>query len=219
MAIIGYILLGLLGLLFVLLLIPVKLVVNYVTGQPASAYVRWLFIKYDFLKEDTQLVKEKPKAERKAGREGDEKQKTAKKSPMEFSELVGTILDIISVSYRPAGRFIKKFRIYRLHIHMVVAEGDAAETALAYGKVSAAIYTAYALACNFLNLGKPDISIMPDFTKEEGRVDFELRGRLLPIYALDTGIRIAYAFLVKTIKRRQRREEPHPRKTELPQAK
>ena len=95
---------------------------------------------------------------------------------------------------------------------MVVAGEDAADTAMAYGRVNAVVYTAYALALGFLRIEKPDIQIRPDFTAEEGKVDFASRARLTPLVALGAAIRIGCAFLVKTMRRKHAQEPPAPEK-------
>lgn len=197
----GYSLLGILGLLVLLLCIPVSLGLHYYTGEPPQAYLRWLFLRFDLknlqkTKAKKRIVKEVPTAK--------PMEEPARRSPMEFTELMAAVLDLLSAAKDGAGFLIRRFRLFGVRLHMTVAEGDAAETAIAYGKVNAAVYGGYAFAKGFLNMADPDIQIRPDFTQDKGIVDFELHGRLLPIHAIAAAGRIGMVFLVKTIRRKKR---------------
>lgn len=193
MAVVGYIILVLLALVILLLCIPVAVVLIYRTDEQPQAYLRWLFLKFDLQPREPQ----EPGPAKKAGH------KPAKRKPMEFTELAGAALDLLSSAKGGTKLLIRRFRIYKLRLRMMVAEDDAAETAISYGKVNAAVYGAYAFAQNFLNMDRPDIEIRPDFIAGEGSVDFELRGRLLPIVAVAAAVRIGLGFLVKTIRRKK----------------
>ncbi|MEM1484976.1 DUF2953 domain-containing protein [Oscillospiraceae bacterium PP1C4] len=198
MAIAGYALLGLLALVVLLLCIPVAIMLRYRTDEPPQAYLRWLILRFDLYRPNKpEKAKPVPKQETKP------EPKPAKREPMEFSELLGAAVDLLSAAKGGTRLLIRQFRIYMIRLHLVVAQGDAAQTAITYGKVNAGVYGTYALAKNFLNMGEPDIEIRPDFIAEEGSVDFELRGRLLPIVAVAAAIRIGCSFLVKTIRRKK----------------
>ncbi len=203
MAIVGYVLLGILVTVFLLLCIPVRLILRYQTDKHPIGQLRWLFFRFNLIK----AVQEKTKqTEQPAPKEKKPPPKKEKK-PLEFSKLIGTVTDLLASLKGGAAMIIRGFRIYRLRLTMVVAEEDAAQTAVNYGKCNAAIYSAYALATHFLNLCDPEIDIRPDFVSEKSFVDFEMRGRLLPITVLIAAIRIFASFLVKTIQRKKLQEE------------
>ncbi len=203
MAIVGYVLLGILAAVLLLLCVPVRLILRYRTGKAPVGVLRWLFFQVDLLKA----------AERKTADTETRAKKEAKprppkeKKPLEFSRMLGVAADLLSSLKGGAGMLVRRFRIYRVRLSMVVAGEDAAETAVDYGKCNAAVYSAYALAKNFLNLKNPEIEIRPDFVSEKGSVDFEMRGRLMPIVALAAAARIFAAFLVKTIHRKKLQQE------------
>ena len=204
MAVVGYTLLGILAAVLLLLCIPVRLEIRYKTGRVPAAVLRWIFLRFDLAKP------EEPAARKPAKQKKSQKEKTeaapAKRPPMEFAELLGMILDLLSSLKGNTGMLVRSFKLYKIRLSMVVAEGDAADTAITYGRVNAAVYGAYALAQSFLRLGRPEIEIRPDFTAEEGSVDFEVGGRLTPIAALGTAIRVGVAFLVKTIRRKKAKQ-------------
>lgn len=198
---------GVLAAVLLLLCIPVSFTAAYRTGEPPEAYLRWLFFTIDLTKEP----KERGAKRKKPPKPREEKPKAAKK-PLEFSELLGVVVDLLSSLRGGAGMLVRNFVFYRIHLYMVVAGEDAADTAMAYGRVNAVVYTAYALALGFLRIEKPDIQIRPDFTAEEGKVDFASRARLTPLVALGAAIRIGCAFLVKTMRRKHAQEPPAPEK-------
>lgn len=208
MAIVGYALLGAVAAIVLLLCIPAGVSVRYRTGDPPEAWLRWLWMKLDLTELSPPKEKEQPKAEK-----SKQTQKApAKKQPSQFTEQLGVAIDLLSSLGGGAGLVVRRFRIYLLRLHFVVAEDDAAQTAIAYGRVNAAVYTVYAAAGRLFNLAPPDIEIRPDFTTEEGSVDFELRGRLMPIVAVAAGIHIGCAFLIKVLKRKNAdkdSEQPH----------
>lgn len=207
-AVVGLSIAGVLAVVLLLLCVPVSFVGAYRTGGPAKARLRWLFFTFDL----TKGPQEPPKKKKKPAKKPEEKPKADKK-PLEFSELLGVIVDLLSSIKGGAGMLIRNFVFYKIRLHMVVAGEDAADTAMAYGRVNAAVYTAYAFALNFLRVEKPDIQIRPDFTSGEGRVDFEARARLTPLVALGAAIRIGCVFLVKTMRRKHAekpRQSPAP---------
>lgn len=203
MAIVGYVLLGILAIIFLLLCIPVRLILRYQTGIEPVGQLRWLFFRIDLLK----VVQEKTKEPQK--QEPKEKKPAPKKGkkPLAFSHMLGSILDLLASLKGGVGMIVRGFRLYRVRLLMVVAGEDAAQTAVEYGTCNAMIYSAYALAKNFLNLCNPEIDIRPNFVSEESSVDFEMRGWLLPITLLGAALRIFASFLVKTIQRKKLQQE------------
>lgn len=203
MAVVGYVLLGLLCALILALCIPVRFFAHYKTDDPIKAELRWLLFKFDLTEvADKKSGKpKKPPKPKKPKKKKPKKPENAKDNPKEFSDILGIVLDLLQSLGGGLGMIVRNFKIYRTRLHMTVAEEDAAMTAIAYGRVNAAVYSAYAVAGGFLNLKPPDIQIRPDFTTDRGSVDFEARGRLIPIVTVAAVIRIGCVFLVKTLKR------------------
>jgi hypothetical protein len=202
-AIVGYVLLGILAAVLLLLCVPVRLILLYCTGKAPVGVLRWLFFQVDLLKAAERKTADTETRAKKA----ENLQSKKEKKPLEFSRTLGIAADLLSSLKGGAGMIVRRFRIYRVRLSMIVAGGDAAETAVDYGKCNAAVYSAYALAKNFLNLKNPEIEIRPDFVSEKGSVDFEMRGRLMPIIVLAAAARIFAAFLVKTIHRKKLQQE------------
>ena len=117
--------------------------------------------------------------------------------------MAGLLSDLLSAAAEGTGFLVRHFPL-RVRLQMVVAEGDAAETGIRYGRTNAAVYGILASAHHFLRLKKQEISIQPDFTASQGSVEFSLHGRMLPLFALLGTGNIAGRFLAKTLKRNRR---------------
>lgn len=104
------------------------------------------------------LKKRKEETEEKAGEKARQEEKKA--SPMEY-------LSFIREAAQIAERFTSKLQVTRLTIHFGVKDEDAAQTAIAYGRISTAIYTALAVLQNKFTLPEPDIAIEACFSGEK----------------------------------------------------
>ena len=97
-----------------------------------------------------------------------------KKSIRELLDLLNMITDLVKVV---VSRFFRHLRIRVAKIHITVATGDAATTAIGYGAVTQAINVLFPLlesVRNFPKLRKADIAIRADFEKEEPETDIRL---------------------------------------------
>lgn len=182
----GWIILGIVALIIaVILWFPVRIGLAY--GEEGfSGWFNLLFWKIPVFpvekEEEEELTpgqkrrrakkaaqREKKKAGKKKSGEG-EKEKAPKKK-RSLGEWIELIAVIAQSGGRLARRFWKGFRINGLRLRMAVAGSNAAETAIAYGKINAAVYSAYALAERIVTLRRTDIRIVPDFLSEESRVE------------------------------------------------
>ena len=217
MAVVGFVLLAILALLLLLLCIPIVGSARFSSDAPGEAYVRWLFYRRQLL---GQKQKKRPRAKKKQKKQKEQKEQApaapAKKEKRDFAAIIGAAMDFIASLGGGAKLLLRHVRVYRVRLSIVVAEDDAAQTAITFGRMNALVYTAYTAARGLLNLQKPDISIAPDFTAQEGSYLFEARGRLLPIVAVAAAVRIGAAFLVKTVKRQAVREKVKTRREQAP---
>lgn len=195
--------LGILGGLLLALAIPVRAIVLWRTKSAPRVTLRWLFLKYEVFPQP----EKPPKTKRKKKPAKPRKKKPPKKkpptaeTPEDFSKQLGIVVDLLVAAKGALGFLIRRFRFYRIRLDMIVAREDAASTAIAYGRVNAAVYGAYAAAKNAFNLGTPEISIRPNFTAGKGDVKLEIGARLSPLAALGAALRGGGCFLLRTVKR------------------
>ncbi|MCI8492029.1 DUF2953 domain-containing protein [Anaerotruncus sp.] len=215
MAVVGFVLLAILALLLLLLCIPIVGSARFDSDAPGEAYVQWLFYRRWL------LGRKKPPRPKKKQEQPPKQAPVAPagKEKKDLSAAIGTAMDFIASLGSGAKMLLRRVCIYHVHLRVVVAEDDAAQTAIAFGRMNALVYTAYTAARGLFHLKKPDILITPDFMAQEGSWQFEARGRLLPIAAVAAAVRIGAAFLVKTVKRQAVREKVKARREQVFQPK
>ena len=214
MAVVGFVLLAILALLLLLLCIPIVGSARFSSDAPGEAYVRWLFYRRQLLGK-----KQKKRSRAKKKQKKQMPAAPAKKEKRDFAAIIGAAMDFVASLGGGAKMLLRHVRVYRVRLRVVVAEDDAAQTAITFGHMNALIYTAYTAARGLFNLKKPDILITPNFMAQEGSWQFEARGRLLPIVAAAAAVRIGAAFLVKTVKRQAVREKVKTRREQASQPK
>ena len=215
MAVVGFVLLAILALLLLLLCIPIVGSARFSSDAPGEAYVRWLFYRRQLL---GKKQKKRSRAKKKQKKQKEQMPAApAKKEKRDFAAIIGA--DFVASLGGGTKMLLRHVRVYRVRLRVVVAEDDAAQTAITFGRMNALVYSAYTAAQGLLNLKKPDILITPDFMAQEGSWQFEARGRLLPIVAAAAAVRIGAAFLVKTVKRQAVREKVKTRREQASQPK
>lgn len=167
-----YIVLGILGLLLLLAFLPVTLTVDYQNGFCMD--IRTLFftwIRYPWKKKKVNLRKYRKK-----------KKKTVQPEKKETTPDSRTLTEDLAFLKTLLGTLVKKglefSRLRVARIHIVVATGDAAKTAILFGAVRGAL----SICLEILNQFKrhsacpgDDIYVLPDFTGEKTTVDFKVR--------------------------------------------
>lgn len=81
----------------------------------------------------------------------------------------------------------------------MVAKGDAAETAIEYGKTCAAAFPVFGSAVSRLRVRKYNLNVEPDFLARYGDEAFFLRLHTLPIRLVNAGLALVFGALFKII--------------------
>lgn len=181
-----YILLGVLLLIFLLLLLPIGIKVN-INGE-SKIWATIGFIKIQLLPQK----EKKPKKDKKKKKKKKQKQtETAKKEPEKKKSLLsekglGGLVDLIKkiaeLSQNVLKGFFKHIIIKRMLISIVVAEGDAAKTAINYGYYCSVVYPAFGIIVRNAKCRKYGIDIAPDFDEKvtsHYTISFNARIRIL----------------------------------------
>lgn len=191
------------ALLAALLLAPVS--VRVWQEDTAGARLSYLFFRvtlFPFPKRPEQEPKQKKQIR-------DKKPKAEKKAPAfsakEILELLGLLLPRLS---RTAARLVRRTTLARVTLDLTVGRGDAAQTAIEFGKMNGRVYAALAFFQNFVKVRVKRIEVLPDFTAERDQYRFSVTVRTLPITllaaALETGFWVLWA-AVKSAGLRQRK--------------
>ena len=158
--------------------------------------------KFRKLEEKKRLAAEKKKA-KKAKKSSPAEQKAASQPAGGAAEKKKRdIPALISKLTRVAGVFLKRFgkhlRIDLRKLNIIIATGDAAQTAIIYGAVIGAVQNLYALLVNSSTLRttrKSELFVEPDFLSEKMRVEVDLRFSFMIWQLFDMAIRAGVEFL------------------------
>ena len=158
--------------------------------------------KYRKREEKKRLAAEKKKA-KKAKKSAPAEQKAASQPAGKSVEKEKRdIPALLSKLTRVAGVFLKRFgkhlRIDLRKLNIIIATGDAAQTAIIYGAVIGAVQNLYALLVNSGTLRttrKSELFVEPDFLSEKMRVEVDLRFSFMIWQLFDMAIRAGVEFL------------------------
>ena len=206
---------GLIALIWLILSIPVHVSFSY--QDKLYLTVRYLFVKINVLplqeKEKKPKKQKKPKKEKPKEEEKEEEQKPKEKKPNAIVEMVkangfdGMVSVLQSLGHvfsLYGGKLLKSVVFDEIDVYMVVGKGDAAETAIAYGKMCQKVYPLVGFLCSNNVVHKYDVSVEPDFlansSKGEIFIDFHLIIRKVINATVGMAVRLVFQVLLKFIK-------------------
>lgn len=177
-----YILLGILLVIFLLLLTPVKLKATY--NEDFRCILKIGFVKFS-------LYPPKPKKKKKKPKKADEEQKseeTKKESLIKekgISWLFDLIKKIADLAVGALKDFFRHIIVKKLLLSISIAGSDAADTAVKYGYCCSAVYPAFGIIVGAVNCKKYGVDISPDFEeKAKSAVNMELESRIKILWFL-----------------------------------
>ncbi|HXK77636.1 MAG TPA: DUF2953 domain-containing protein [Oscillospiraceae bacterium] len=191
---------GILALILVPLLIPVRVLAKYEDELHISG--KWLFWTVTFYPPPE---KEKKPEKEKPARPEQKPQK--KKRKLAAEEVIDGAIDYLSRCKGGLRLIFRSLRIRRLRIDWTVAGEDAADCAVHYGRVCAYLGTALATARNFIRIQRTEFRVRPDFLATEEIFHAEAEARLTPLMALLGGGGIGLGLLMKWLSDRKKKRE------------
>ena len=185
--------------LTLLLCIPVSVVFRAGDGS-AEASVKWLFLRFRLYPqkerpkraqtEKKKAKKEKPKPEEKKRRLAD----------MDLSELAALAVEAMQSAGRFLRAVLRNVRVRGLVAEVSVAGQDAAQTAVAYGRMQAVLTTALGLLQGYVKIIRPSLSIRPDFLGEKSAYRVRFRAAFTPLIVLGAALRTAVSLLFSFVR-------------------
>ena len=154
-------------LLLLALIIVLPLTATVVYDNELRIYARALFVRIKILPRKKKKLKKKKKAADKKAKKELKEQKKGKKS---LSDVLGTVSEITSLASGVLGRFGRHFHVRISRLQINVATPDAAQTAIAYGAIEAALTQLYATLGQSKNFKLPkdkNFFVRADFASEE----------------------------------------------------
>ena len=110
---------------------------------------------------------------------------------------------ILESSKKGARRLIKNIKISDIDINFIVANEDAYQAAIGYGKVNMVTYNVISFLRSFFNISIKEINIFCKYNNNESKYDGRCRVKLRPITVLLSGISIFYHYLINTSKNKK----------------
>lgn len=117
---------------------------------------------------------------------------------MGFEDLMSNldmVLDILKVIVSKLGVFIKSLKVKDLYIDFLVADEDACECALKFGKINAILYPTLSILNRYVKVKKKKISIQPKYNSNVGVYNISFKVQL----GLGSGIVQVVAIILKVI--------------------
>lgn len=175
---------GVLLLLFLLLLAPVRLEVRF--REEFSLNVKYLFLSFPILpgKEQAEANAEEAPAGEEPGQGLGAKLKSICQKEGFFGFL-SALLEFLELLGTSSKRLLSHVRLKRFDLYLCLAgSGDAADAAVLYGEVSTAVYSACGFLFGLLPCRKKAVTVNLDYRSGENTVDFHGRASLCPLFAL-----------------------------------
>lgn len=178
-----YILLGILLFILLILLIPIRLKLKYQNELMLSLYIGFLRLRLIPAKP------KKPKKEKSKKKTDEEPKKPEKKKNIIKEKGISWLANLIKKLAQLAGGVLKDFFkhiiIRKLMLSIVVAEEDAAKTAVNYGYYCSAVYPAVGILVKAAKCKKYGVDIKPDFDEKAKPYYFvELDAKIRVIWIL-----------------------------------
>jgi len=201
---------GIILLLWLILSIPVHVSFSYEDKLYLS--IRYLFVKIGILPLK-EKKKKKPKKEKPAEEQQEEPEapKEKKKNPIldmvkanGFDGMMDVLKSLGHVFSLYGGKLLKSVVFDEIDIYLVIGKGDAAQTAIEYGKACQKVYPLVGFLCNNNVVHRYDVSVEPDFlagrSQGECFLDFHLSVRKILNATIAMLVRLVFQVLLKFIK-------------------
>lgn len=205
-----YILLGILGLIFFLLLLPAGAHLIY-SSEGMSLKVIYGPVRLRILPKKIKKPKDKKKKEKKEKKPKPEKKKKKKEPPKvpgetDLPKKGGSVKDLLE--YLPVGLKLldairRRLLLKKLVVLVNLAGDDPCDLALLYGKANAGFAAALPLLERAFRIRKRDMQVYCDFTADSTEVYAELNIRACPLRLLAVVIRYGYRALKIFLKQRK----------------
>ncbi|MDL2234122.1 DUF2953 domain-containing protein [Ruminococcaceae bacterium OttesenSCG-928-L11] len=199
-----WIILGLIGLLFLLLCFPVSVRVEH--GGETTVHIRYLFLRFRVFP-----MQDKPRKKRTDSQKRKRKSRKKEKPAEETASLTQTIDMVLSLlkSSRWSLGLLRRHLVFSdVKLFILIGGEDAADVAIQYGKFCAVCYPALGTICSWFTVKSPAICIVPGFTRTRNEYDVGVTARIIPHFAILAALGLAVRFLVLLAKSQSKRSNP-----------
>lgn len=211
-----WIILGIIAFFIVLFSIRVTVYMTY--DEDFKLDVSWLFIKLHILPKKEKPEKEKPEKPEEEKPPEEPKQETEKKDNIivnfynnqGFSGVIQLLRDTVSAINGMFGSIFKHFIFRELKLYLSVGAGDAAETAILYGKTCSVVFPAMGLITSMCKVKEYDCGVQPNFMGPDKTAVFRAVISMRPIFITNAVIVLGIKLLFKVVFKLLKNSKPAP---------
>lgn len=141
--------------------------------------------------------KKRKTAAKKAAKKTD---KQLREQPADMSGIIETLGDLFIASFPPAAEVFSRLRLRNISLHIHVAEGDAAATAIRYGQLCAILQASSAAAVQIFNMKIRHLGVSYDFVGRGTAVLFSGEVKLRGIHLLIGAVKMAARYFQRILR-------------------
>lgn len=197
-----------LALLFTLLFLPVT--VDLAFNGKLLLKIKYLgIILFDNSKKSTAKKLKKKNIKNENNSNAPQKKDNFIKKTYKEKGLIGTVSyfsEIFAIVAKRLWRVIKRFKFRKFKVDIIVATTDAANTAIQYGRICAAVYPLISFLQSVTNLKPKNINLSADFDKTTSEFRTSILVKTQVIYLLIAAVGILSQFLKLERKEREKHE-------------
>jgi hypothetical protein len=193
----GWIIAGVIAAFFALVLATtVHIRVSYREDGPRVWVGFWWFRFRLYPPKPKKEKKPKAKPEKQPKEPPKEEPKPEKKQKLDF-ELVK---NLVSSGFKGLGVLFRHLKFKMFLLRIVVGSEDAAECAIQYGRICAAVHGGLAVASNLVHLKAKEISIDCDFKRNETELELDAQAGIRIVFVFGAAFSMLFRFAANTIR-------------------
>lgn len=133
-------------------------------------------------------------------------EKTQDTEEQKLEDLLEMVKPLLKAGLRALKMVGRDILIHHVRLRVLVANEDAAKTAVNYGRANTIIFGGFALADNYMRIKRREVLISPDFSgsQEATELSGSLRVTIHPVVPLCAALLLAVAFLREFLKKKGR---------------
>ena len=217
-----YVILGIILFLFLLTLLNIHITAIY--HNELRLWVRIAFVKLQLVPPKPKKKKKKKKKTQKSPKKQPKKkpEEEPKKKSFDFkafvkekgvSGIINIVKEIAKLAGGTVSDVLSAFTVTRLKLDIKVAGSDAADSAIKYGRVCAALFPSLQLIMTVVKVKKYDVNVNPDFSDEpKNSADAEVFAKIRIISILRIGIKRGLQALKLFIKAKPKKDTKENKK-------
>lgn len=195
-----YILLTVLLIIFISLLFPFG--VDILIDKKINLTIRYGIIKFPINLEKIEKAKAEEKGTATAEKGKTKVVKSKSENPVtklfRNETFVDAIIELCDIAKDFLSQFAKLLRrVYakKFKLDIVVSDSDAAQTAIKFGQVCAAVYPLRGIAEGLIKFKQDDVNITSDFENGQNSINLEASLRIIPIFALASLFKVLFRII------------------------